>query len=145
MSRLGWTAIAICWLFSPTALQAATITVSGENPRRAITVTVEDATVNLILEDLRKKYGFEVGGLQNTDNSEAQSITMSGSLQSILERLLRNWNHMIIRSADNESGIAKVMILNSTYGAAPPRAGSGRVSGNEDNRLLQALTGQGVD
>jgi hypothetical protein len=145
MSRLGWTAIAICWLVSQSAVQAATITVSGEDPRRDITLTVENATVNLVLEDLHKRYGFEVGGLQNTDNGEAQSITMSGSLQSILERLLRNWNHMIVRSTDNESGIAKVMILNSTYGAAPSSPARGHLRGNENDRLMQALTGEGID
>ncbi len=69
---------------------------------------------------------------------------MSGSLQSVIERLLRNWNHMIVRSSDNESGIAKVMILNATYGAAP-RRGPGRASGDSDDKLMQALTGADID
>ncbi len=72
-----------------------------------------------MLEDLRKRYGFEVLGLENATRGEALSATMTGSLQSVIERLLRNWNHMIVRSPDNKSGIAKVMILNATYGAAP--------------------------
>jgi hypothetical protein len=72
-----------------------------------------------VLEELRKRYGFEVSGLENAKQGEGLSATMSGSLQSVIERLLRNWNHMIVRSADNNSGITKVMILNATYGAAP--------------------------
>ena len=67
--------------------------------------------------DLSKKYGFEVIGLQNVEKGEALSGAMSGSLSDILERLLRNWNHMTVASGDSESGVAKVMILNSAYGA----------------------------
>lgn len=145
MSRLGWIAFAIGCLMSQTALHAANVTVTGNDPRQNITVTIEEATVDFVLEDLHKKYGFEVAGLQQNIRGEAQSVTLSGSLHVILERLLRNWNHMIVRSTDNESGIAKVMILNSTYGAAPSRPGQERASGDGGDKLLQALTGEGID
>jgi hypothetical protein len=130
---------------SPATLQAAAVTVKGDAPRQNITLTIEDAKVDAVLEDLRKRYGFEVSGLENANGGEAQSATMSGSLQSVIERLLRNWNHMIVRSPDNESGIAKVMILNKTYGAAPQRPGQGRASGEGDDKLMQALTGANID
>ena len=51
---------------------------------------------------------------------------------------------MIVRSPDNESGIAKVMILNATYGAGPSRPTVG-ANGEGSDKLLQALTGSGVD
>ncbi len=121
MLRVGFTAFVIGCLMSPGALMAATVKVAGDAPRKSITVTIEDAKVDAVLEDLRKRYGFEVSGLANTKSGDALTMTMSGSLQSVLERLLRNWNHMIVRSSDNQSGIAKVMILNATYGAAPHR------------------------
>jgi hypothetical protein len=130
---------------SPAALQAAAVTVAGDAPRETITLTIEDAKVDVVLEELRKRYGFEVSGLENTTRGEGLSATMSGSLQSVIERLLRNWNHLIVRSADNDSGVAKVMILNATYGAAPLGPGAGRASGNNNDQLMQALTGADID
>lgn len=141
MLRVGWLAIALLLLLPQTESQAATVKVTGADPRESITITVDDATVDVVLEDLRKRYGFEVRGLENARKGEPQTMTMSGSLQSIIERLLRNWNHMIVRSPDNESGIAKVTILNATYGAAP--VGAGRMSKKSNDKLLQALTGEG--
>ena len=124
MSRIGsrwiWRSLAGICVAMPTALYAASVTVSGNDPRKDITVTIEEATVDFVLEDLHKKYGFEVSGPKTDSEAELQTVTMSGSLQSILERLLRNWNHLIVRSPDNASGVAKVMILNSVYGATPP-------------------------
>ena len=138
MLRLGFTAFVVGWLMSPAALQAAAVKVIGDTPRRSITVTIEEAKVDAVLDDLRQRYGFEVLGLENATRGEALSTTMSGSLQSVIERLLRNWNHMIVRSSDNESGIAKVMILNATYGAAPRSANA---KGTTGDPLMQALSG----
>jgi len=125
-------------LMSPAAVQAAAVTVTGDTPRQNITVTIKDTKVGAVLEDLCKRYGFEVSGLENVARGEALSATMSGSLQNVIERLLRNWNHMIVRSPDNESGIAKVMILNATYGAAPRP--SPNTAGTSDDELMQALS-----
>jgi hypothetical protein len=67
---------------------------------------------------------------------------MTGSLESFIARLLRNWNHMVVRSPDNDSGIAKVMIVNAVYGAAPPRPPEGRASDPSNEKLMQALFGK---
>jgi hypothetical protein len=137
MLRLGFTALVIGCLMSPAALQAAAVTITGDTPRHNITVIIEDATVDAVLEDLCKRYGFEVSGLENATRGEALSATMSGSLQNVIERLLRNWNHMIVRSPDNTGGIAKVMILNANFGAAPQQSRGARSNGDE---LMQALS-----
>jgi hypothetical protein len=133
MSRVVWTILITIFLFLQTPGLAASIAVSGATPPRNITVTLNNATVALVLEDLSKKYGFRVGGLQNANKGEPVSATMTGSLQDILRRLLRNWNHMIVLSSDNESGIVKVMILDPAYGAPPPAG----VGGNAPNKPLQ--------
>lgn len=104
-----------CVLSEAKALEA-TITVKCESPRQNLTVAIENATVSLILERLGKCFGFEVAGLQMAEKGEALSGQVTGTLPSILHRLLRNWNYMIVHS-NNQSGIAKVMILNSIYGA----------------------------
>lgn len=137
--RIPLTLIALFFAWQTPAL-ATNVTVSGGSPRSDITVTIEDATVDLVLEDLRRKYGFEVGGLENARDGDALSATMSGSLQSILERLLRNWNHLIVRSPDNESGIAKVMILDSVYGST--QSTTEQKGAGTPSKLLQAYSGR---
>jgi hypothetical protein len=144
MSRLVWAAFVIICVLSQATLHAATITVTGDKPRQSITVTIEDATLDFVLEHLRKHYGFEVAGLQKANQGEILSATMSGTLQSILERLLRNWNHMIVRSRDNESGIAKVMILNSVYGAAPSQVSPGKARRSRSNNIKRILRASSV-
>src|SRR5690606_28453182 len=104
---------------APGSLHAGSVEVEGDKARETITVTIADAKLDAVIENLRQRYGFEVYGLEKTAVGEALTATLSGSLQSVLERLLRNWNHMIVRSPDNDSGIAKVMILNANYGTAP--------------------------
>jgi hypothetical protein len=110
------------FMLAPATLQAAGLRVEGDNPRRGITVTIEDATISSVLDDLGKKYGFEIDGLDQATSLDLLSMTLSGTLQGILERLLRNRNHVIVASPDNPGGIAKVMILNSSYGTGPPPA-----------------------
>jgi hypothetical protein len=138
--------LALGFLLAQDAAQAANVTITDGDPRQKITVTIEDATVDFVLDNLHKRFGFELAGLPpNIAGGEAQTVTLSGNLHVILERLLRNWNHMIIRSPDNESGIAKVMILNATYGAGPARPGQVGANGEGGDKLLQALTGEGVE
>jgi hypothetical protein len=144
--RVGWAALALGCLLAQSAAQAANVTITEGDPRQNITVTIEDATVDFVLDNLHKRFGFELAGLPpNIAGGEAQTVTMSGNLHVILERLLRNWNHMIVRSPDNQSGIAKVMILNATYGAGPSRPGQVGANGEGSDKLLQALTGEGVE
>jgi hypothetical protein len=144
MSRLGWTVLVTAYLFSQTPLLAASIAVSGDNPRRNITVIIENATVDLVLKDLRERYGFEVRGLENANKGDSISATMTGSLQIVLERLLRNWNYIIARSPDNECGIKKVTILDSSYGAAAQKGGQTRDYGEGMVKMLQAFSRKDV-
>ena len=120
MLDIRWTVCVLGCLFATPALHAETIKIDGDNPRNRITVTIENAKVDQVLKDFGKTFGFEIKGLKNARQSDACSVTMSGSLEDILGRLLRNWNHMIVRLPDNKSGIEKVMILDSTYGSSPP-------------------------
>jgi hypothetical protein len=121
---------------------AAPVTVSGDNPRDSITVVVENTALNDVLRDLSAKYGFAVNGIENALSQDPLTVTMSGSLQSILERLLRNWNHMIVRSASNDSGIEKVMILDPTYGSLPSKFARTKATQDVTDPTMQAQSGQ---
>ena len=143
--RVVWAAAALSCLLSQGAAHAANVTITEGDPRQKITVTIEDATVDLVLNELRKKFGFELADLPpNIAGAEAQTVTLSGNLYVVIERLLRNWNHMIVSSPDNESGIEKVKILNAAYGAGPSRPTVG-ANGDGGDKLLQALTGEGME
>ncbi len=142
MSRAGWSAFVAAFLLWQAPLHAASITIDGDDPRRSITVAIENATVEAVLEDLRSKYGFEVGGLQNVDKSEPISATMSGDLRSVLERLLRNWNYLIVRSQSDDAEIEKVVIINSSYGAPPSTAAQPRANGEAPDAQMQAYSGR---
>jgi hypothetical protein len=118
-------ALALALLAPATAALAANVTITGDNPRQSVTVTAENADVAAVLEALSSKYGLEVEGLQLIDRAETQTITLTGDLYKVLGRLLRNRNHVIVRSAEAPSGVAKVMILNASVGAKPLPAGAG--------------------
>jgi hypothetical protein len=106
-------------LLSLQPVRAAAITIEGDAPLKSITITMEGATLTSVVRELSQKYGFEVQGLDDMKSPEPLSATMSGSLQSILEGLLQDCNHMLVRSADNKSGVEKIIIVNCTRGSAP--------------------------
>jgi hypothetical protein len=101
--------------------RAASVEISSEQARDQINVTATNAKADRILDALHKQYGFEIVGLANAAQGEALTVEFSGDLGTVLQRLLRNRNHMIIRSAEKPGGIAKVTILNATYGARTTR------------------------
>jgi hypothetical protein len=122
MSRDRLAAIAsivLCVLCVP--LPAAALVIDGNEPKQKITVVPENSTVVRILQDLSARYGFEIKGIENVGAGDTLSPTLTGSLYDVLVRLLRNRNYVIVRSPENASGIAKIMILDSNYGAAPTK------------------------
>ena len=100
-------------------LPANAFTVDGDEPRKDITVHIQNESIESVLRDLSTMYGFEMIGLSNSDQNGALTTTMSGSLEAILRRLLRNRNHVLVRSTDNRCGIQKV-ILQSESGKSSP-------------------------
>lgn len=96
---------------------AAGVAVDGDEPGRAITVTMENASVDAVLKELHERYGFDVEGLKHATSGEVLNATFSGSLTDVIARLLRNWNHVIVRSDQAPAGIRKVVIIDAAYGA----------------------------
>ena len=120
MRASGWTALLLSCLLSAPTVHAGTISIDGDDPRSRITVTIESAKVDHVLRDFGETYGFEIKGLNYARRADALTATMSGSLEDIMRRLLRNWNYMIVSSPDNKSGIKEVTILNAAYGSSTP-------------------------
>lgn len=119
MRRFSTSTLSICLLMCLAAPVCAAVTVTAENVEN-VTVDIKDAPVGAVLENLRERFGFVLEGTEKASGGEALTVTLSGSLKEILARLLRNWNYVIVSSPEDGSGIAKVVILNASYGAAPP-------------------------
>jgi hypothetical protein len=127
MARLRSTLLAACCIAVHAPVPAAaTVTIDGNEPRQRITVTIQDATTGAALRDLGRTYGFEINGALASD-AKPVSMTVSGSLDAVLTRLLRNVNHVIVRSPDSPSGIAKVIITGRS--AAQPGGSAGIANG----------------
>jgi hypothetical protein len=107
---------AVMFLVLAAGVSTTAVAIKGEEPRKPITVTAANTALDRILQDIGRTYGFDVRGLQHIQSKEAISITLSGSLEDILGRLLRNQNYMLVRSPDNPSGIEKVIIIETTQG-----------------------------
>jgi len=116
---------------------AEAVEVTGTEPQREIVLNVDGAQIGEILGRLAEQYGFQVKGSEKMAGAPPMSMNVKGSLEVVLNRLLRNRNYLIVRSADNASGIEKVVILDGSYGAAPPEF-RGSPQGED---LIQALSG----
>jgi hypothetical protein len=137
MSCARWSSFVAAYLLWQTPLHAASVTIDGDDPRGSIKVTIENATVDLVLADLQKKYSFDVGGLQYANKSEPISATMSGDLRTVLERLLRNWNYMVVRSPKGDGSIERVTIIDDKFGTLPSKGGQ-QAGGDGHEKTMQA-------
>lgn len=136
MSRARWSAFVAALVLWQTPLHAANVTIEGDNPRGKITVTIQGATVDVVLADLQSKYNFEVGGLQHANKSEPMTATLSGDLHTVLERLLRNWNYMIVRSTKGDGSIERLTIIDGKFGTLPK--GGQQAGGEDHDKTMQA-------
>jgi hypothetical protein len=105
-------------LFSLPPARAAAVVIEGDTPQKSITVTIQGASLASVVRELSEKYGFDVQGLDSIKTATL-SATLSGSLRSILETLLRSCNYMLVRSTDHKSGIERVTIVNCAQLSAP--------------------------
>ena len=76
-----------------TPLRAEGVTIKGEHPAQKIDMNIDSAPLSEVLKALHEKYGIEIAG--DADADDPISMTISGNLPSILERLLRNRNYML--------------------------------------------------
>ncbi len=102
-------AVSLC-LLGYSTLHAEGVTIDSDHPAQGIHMNVDKVSIGAVLQALHDKYGIEVSGINDDISSDPISITLSGSLPSILERLLRNQNYMIVRSQKNITGVEKVLI-----------------------------------
>lgn len=108
---------AILFGVSTSIASAASIRVEGDKSSQNLKVHLENASVERVLGILSKKFGFEYIGPSNGKSSANVSMTLSGTLDTILGRLLRNRNHSIVRAASSPSRIRRVVLIDTRLGS----------------------------
>ena len=112
----------LIYLMCHSPLVAGSVSIIGEAQGDRLEIKVENASTADVLQRLGERFGFKVQGLRKAKSGGKFSVTLTGTLKTILERLLRNRNHMIEQSFENDSAILRVVILDSNPGSSSPVA-----------------------
>lgn len=90
--------------------RAGGVTLEENSSDRTFKVILNNASIADLLRELQGKYGVEVRGLEDFSETDAVSTSYSGTLPSILNRLLRNQNFSLVRSNTNPTGMLRILI-----------------------------------
>jgi hypothetical protein len=93
--------------------------IEGVGPDRVI-VEASDAGADEVLAVLASHFGFEVEGSGTPGKAVRFSGRLQGSLDQLLERILRHEGHMIVRSETAGAGIGRVVLMEAKGGAPAP-------------------------
>ena len=99
----------LIYLLCHSPLVAGSVSISGEAQGDRLQIKVENASTADVLQRLGERFGFKVQGLRKAKSGGEFSATFTGTLRTILERLLRNRNHKIEQSFENDSAISGVV------------------------------------
>jgi hypothetical protein len=125
-----------CWL--PCLLLAAPLwagqvsVVEGDGPDQ-VAIETTDASADEILAALAGHFRFDVERSVASAQAVRYSGRLQGSLDALLERLLRHEGHMIVHSRQAQGGIERVVVLDArgvppTSAAAPTASVAGPIA-----------------
>lgn len=103
-----------------TAAHAGTVIIEGNVASKPFSVHIKEAPLEDVLRKLGKTFSFTVSGFEKTNSKNNISGEFSGTLNVVLQRLLRNRNHMIIRSHGTNAKISKIVMLNGANNRQAP-------------------------
>jgi hypothetical protein len=93
-----------------------------------VAVETSDASVDEVLAALAAHFGFAVERSAPSAQTVRFSSRLSGSLDQLLERLLRHEGHLIVRSAEARGGIARVVLMEAKGGTTPAPTVAGPIA-----------------
>lgn len=102
--------LAMSYLALASNARAEGVTIESDNPRQSIRLKLDNATIRSVLQAVHDKYGIEVSAGDDPAFDDPVTATYEGNLPKILERMLRNQNYMLVRSAKNVTGVEKILI-----------------------------------
>jgi hypothetical protein len=129
-------AFAGCALLAP-ALWAGEARLVEGGPDRVV-IDTSGASVDEVLAVLAAHFEFAVERSAPSGQSVRFSGRLQGSLDQVLERLLRHQGHMIVRSADAQAGISRILLIEAARGvpatelAGPIAAIKAKLRGSEE-------------
>ncbi len=101
--------------------------VEGAGPDRVV-IDASDASVEEVLGVLAARFEFAVERTAPSGQPVRFSGPLQGSLDEVLERLLRHEGHMIVHSAEARSGISLVRLLEAKGGGTPSPSIAGPIA-----------------
>ena len=114
---LGLAALFSCWAFAPGwAGEVRVVETSGSDN---VVIETKDASVDDVLAVLAVHFDFAVERNDVSGQAIRFSGPLQGSLDQLLERLLRHEGHIIVRSAGARAGVARVVRLKEGEAPAP--------------------------
>jgi hypothetical protein len=119
-AKAGLASLLWCGLVASSLWGGEARLVDGTHPDRVV-IEASDASVDEVLGALAARFEFAV---ERPDAAPGQPVRFSGRLQGsldeVLQRLLRHEGHMIVRSAEAQSGISLVRLLEKGGGMPNP-------------------------
>jgi hypothetical protein len=101
--------------------------VEEAGPER-IVIETADASIDEVLAVLAAHFEFVVERSAQSSQAVRFSGRLQGSLETLVERLLRHEGHLIVRSAEARGGISRVVLLDAGSGSPPALAVTGPIA-----------------
>jgi hypothetical protein len=130
-----------CWGFASwlVAASAGEVRMVEESGSSYVVVDTSDANSDEVLAMLAAHFEFAIEPSARTGQPVRYSGRLEGSLDQLLERLLRHQGHLIVRSAQARAGISLVVLLEAKGGAPAPTV-AGAVAALKAKLKLQEPT-----
>lgn len=107
----------------PTKLLASAIHIKHLSEHGKISIEIKNSSLYAAILRISEEFNFKIKGLANADRNKILSISLRGDLETILRRLLRNRNYVLVRADENEQKlngkgpIEKVVLINANFGS----------------------------
>jgi hypothetical protein len=115
-------ALSCCWacivLVATGWAGEARVVETGGSDR--LVIEAEDANLDDILQLLAARFEFDVERHTTPSGTIRFSGRLEGSLDQLLERLLRHEGHIIVRSPEALARVSRVVLVGADTGARPP-------------------------
>lgn len=119
-----WAVLLLISAAQPIAAGVGTepVEIANEPETGLVTIVAEHASLDEILEKLAEQFEFNIEhGAEVKAVAAPFSIKVSGTLETVLKRLLRNRNYLIVRSSGDSEKVEKIVILTATEGSPPSK------------------------
>lgn len=92
-------------------LAAEAIAIKARTDNGRLTVTVKDARLDQVLVHLGQRFGFKIERRGKQRPKDKITTIYQGSLDSVVNRLMRHTNHLIVRAPGDNARIVKLVLF----------------------------------